>query len=637
MSRNGSSRPSIVARAPAPSPGPRADDRPPPRAPGRGYVDCLMAHQHGFREAVAVLGTALTPPSAGTPSPLRRRGDPLLRRRPGGAEAARRAEDLLERSADPQWWRSPGAPDRSRAAASGSAWRRSRPATTPTRSSAEGPEALEACLPRRPAAAPLRARPGRREEDTASPRGRATGSARVALLLSKVQDGDEAIELGRRRPGGSAWIRATSGSRPSGWPSASARPRRRRDRGPRRRAARGRDLVRARPLQLLLQAPEARAGAAAADRAPASCPPEPGPSWRRSRTSPRPRRRRSSRAWPGDHADAPHPVARRGARVARSRRRGGRAPAPPERRQAQRRVREISQTVAQSEASGATTDFNSLHTAIGQETPRIRADAGAAREPWFARTSRRRTHVHERRPQAGRAGQAHLDGQAEGLRDLRRGERRPARETCLLVPARRHHGDVRGHGHRRRRLRQGGPPPERDRGHLDEREEPAQAEPGERSTSRRAHRPHRGPGADVPPRDGPRLAPHPGGRDRARQADRGRQGGRHPGGHVDESSPSASSRRCGRGSARPRISVRDMVDISDEELHGGEGARARPRRAGRPRPGGAAAPRDPDRSSTSSARSRDAASPSGRRPTWPCGSSRRSSSPRSARCRSTPP
>ena len=49
-----------------------------------------------------------------------------------------------------------------------------------------------------------------------------------------------------------------------------------------------------------------------------------------------------------------------------------------ERRQAQRRVREISQTVARSEAAGATADFNSLHAAIGQETPRIRADAGGS-------------------------------------------------------------------------------------------------------------------------------------------------------------------------------------------------------------------------------------------------------------------
>jgi len=49
-----------------------------------------------------------------------------------------------------------------------------------------------------------------------------------------------------------------------------------------------------------------------------------------------------------------------------------------ERRQAQRRVREISQTVARSEAAGATADFNSLHAAIGQETARIRADAGGS-------------------------------------------------------------------------------------------------------------------------------------------------------------------------------------------------------------------------------------------------------------------
>jgi hypothetical protein len=52
-----------------------------------------------------------------------------------------------------------------------------------------------------------------------------------------------------------------------------------------------------------------------------------------------------------------------------------------ERRQAQRRVREISQAVAQSEATGAAADFNSLHTAIAQETVRIRADADAGAGP----------------------------------------------------------------------------------------------------------------------------------------------------------------------------------------------------------------------------------------------------------------
>ena len=37
-----------------------------------GYVDCLMAHQYGFGEAVAVLGTALTPQQLGL---LRRYAD----------------------------------------------------------------------------------------------------------------------------------------------------------------------------------------------------------------------------------------------------------------------------------------------------------------------------------------------------------------------------------------------------------------------------------------------------------------------------------------------------------------------------------------------------------------------------------
>ena len=66
-----------------------------------GYVDCLMAHQYGFGEAVAVLGTALTPQQLGL---LRRYADEAILffdADRAGQEAARRAEDLLERSADP--------------------------------------------------------------------------------------------------------------------------------------------------------------------------------------------------------------------------------------------------------------------------------------------------------------------------------------------------------------------------------------------------------------------------------------------------------------------------------------------------------------------------------------------------------
>lgn len=163
-----------------------------------GYVDCLMAHQHGFRETVAVLGTALTSPQLGL---LRRYADEAILffdADRAGIEAARRAEELLERSSEPQWWALSRKP-----ATLARPGLRLKVATLPAGHDpdsflrAQGREALEA-----------RCREARRlllfaldrvvaEEDTAGARGRATGVARVALMLSKVQDADEAIELGR--------------------------------------------------------------------------------------------------------------------------------------------------------------------------------------------------------------------------------------------------------------------------------------------------------------------------------------------------------------------------------------------------------------------------------------------------------
>jgi hypothetical protein len=52
-----------------------------------------------------------------------------------------------------------------------------------------------------------------------------------------------------------------------------------------------------------------------------------------------------------------------------------------ERRHAQRRVRAITQTIAQSEAAGTATDYASLLIAQGQEVSRIRADASGS-APW---------------------------------------------------------------------------------------------------------------------------------------------------------------------------------------------------------------------------------------------------------------
>src|SRR5205814_1965334 len=61
-----------------------------------GYVDCLMAHQHGFTETVAALGTAFTPAQLAL---LRRYCDEVVTffdADAAGQKAAERAEELLD-------------------------------------------------------------------------------------------------------------------------------------------------------------------------------------------------------------------------------------------------------------------------------------------------------------------------------------------------------------------------------------------------------------------------------------------------------------------------------------------------------------------------------------------------------------
>ena len=138
-----------------------------------GYVDCLMAHQHGVGETVAVLGTALTPAQLGL---LRRYADEAILffdADRAGQEAARRAEDLLEQSSAPdRWMETRRANDLTRAGL------RLKVATLPaghdpdTFLRAEGRDAFEACCR---AARPLLLFALDRvfaEEDTTSPRGR---------------------------------------------------------------------------------------------------------------------------------------------------------------------------------------------------------------------------------------------------------------------------------------------------------------------------------------------------------------------------------------------------------------------------------------------------------------------------------
>jgi DNA primase len=164
-----------------------------------GYVDCLMAHQHGFAETVAALGTAFTPAQLAI---LRRSCEEVVTffdADAAGQKAAERAAELLE------------------AGDVGTAWavNRSGPYAAPA------PFRLKvALLPpgfdpdsflRRHGAAAFAERlAGARSllgyaldraiddrEGGPGPRARATAFARAALLLAKAADAEEAATLSR--------------------------------------------------------------------------------------------------------------------------------------------------------------------------------------------------------------------------------------------------------------------------------------------------------------------------------------------------------------------------------------------------------------------------------------------------------
>ena len=166
-----------------------------------GYVDCLMAHQHGFTETVAALGTAFTAAQLGV---LRRYCDEVVTffdADAAGQKAAERAEELLE-------------PTRRRLRVGAST--APAPSTTRRRPACEGRAAARrprsGHLPARRGRAGLRrahrgrAQPACPTRSTATigdadggqePRGRTNAFARVALMLAKVPDAQEAAALSR--------------------------------------------------------------------------------------------------------------------------------------------------------------------------------------------------------------------------------------------------------------------------------------------------------------------------------------------------------------------------------------------------------------------------------------------------------
>jgi len=182
-----------------------------------GYLDCLMAHQHGFAETVAALGTAFTPAQLAL---LRRHADEVIAlfdADAAGQKASTRLEEMMSDAMDIQnlgWsvartggFEKPGAFS-------------IRVAVLPPGHDpdsllrAEGPEALRALLDGAPALLSFVLDKALAEEDLGSSRGRATAHARVALLLSKVSNAEEATALAReagRRLGVDAtqlWIEA---------------------------------------------------------------------------------------------------------------------------------------------------------------------------------------------------------------------------------------------------------------------------------------------------------------------------------------------------------------------------------------------------------------------------------------------
>jgi DNA primase len=163
-----------------------------------GYIDCLMAHQYGFTETVAALGTAFTAAQLGV---LRRYCDEVITffdADAAGQRAAERAEELLEPSGGGMAW---GVNRAGAFEASGTL--RVKVALLPaghdpdTFLRAEGAAAF---TERIAAARSLLAYALDRavtEGGGGGARGRLNAFARVALMLAKVADAEEATALAR--------------------------------------------------------------------------------------------------------------------------------------------------------------------------------------------------------------------------------------------------------------------------------------------------------------------------------------------------------------------------------------------------------------------------------------------------------
>ena len=166
-----------------------------------GYLDCLMAHQHGFGETVAALGTAFTPAQLGL---LRRYADEVIAlfdADAAGQKASTRLEEMMNDVMDVQnlgWSVARTGDFEKRGAPARSGSRSCPPATIPTASFApRGPRPSPPGSTRRVRLLSFVLEKALGDEDLATARGRANAHARVALILSKVASAEEATALAR--------------------------------------------------------------------------------------------------------------------------------------------------------------------------------------------------------------------------------------------------------------------------------------------------------------------------------------------------------------------------------------------------------------------------------------------------------
>jgi DNA primase len=165
-----------------------------------GYVDCLMAHQHGFTEAVAALGTAFTTAQLAL---LRRHADEVIAvfdADAAGQRATERIEEMMGQAVDIQGlgW----------SVARTGSYRQAeyfpvKVAVLPTGHDpdsllrSEGATAFQSRLDAARSIFGCVMDRALAEGDLATDRGRATAHARAALILSKVPNAEEASSLGR--------------------------------------------------------------------------------------------------------------------------------------------------------------------------------------------------------------------------------------------------------------------------------------------------------------------------------------------------------------------------------------------------------------------------------------------------------